>query len=123
MHRWQFVHRSYDRFHRSENLTSLFLGLLYGLENLPRAFVVTIISYDRCGLMGSESNASYMLACAAIGSLLVTLNSGRLIRLMSRKWVFTLAVVGLGLAGVLTMWGDPWLFTLGAVFPQRRAPD
>lgn len=106
---------------QSENLTSLFLGLLYGLENLPRAFVVTIISYDALRLMGSESNASYMLAFAAIGSLLVTLNSGRLIRLMSRKWVFTLAVVGLGMAGVLTMWGDPWLFTLGLFFRNAGA--
>ena len=106
---------------QSENLTSLFLGLLYGLENLPRAFVVTILSYDALRLMGSESNASYLLAVAAIGSLLVTLNSGPLIRLMTRKWVFTLAVAGLGLAGVLTMTGDPVLFGLGLFFRNAGA--
>ena len=106
---------------QSSNLTSLFLGLLYGLENLPRAFVVTIIAYDALRFMGNESNASYLLAVAAIGSLLVTLNSGPLIRLMTRKWVFTLAVLGLGVAGLLTMSGNPYLFGLGLFFRNAGA--
>ena len=106
---------------QSSNLTSLFLGLLYGLENLPRAFVVTIIAYDALRFMGNESNASYLLAVAAIGSLLVTLNSGPLIRLMTRKWVFTLAVLGLGVAGLLTMSGNPFLFGLGLFFRNAGA--
>ena len=106
---------------QSANLTSLFLGLLYGLENLPRAFVVTIISYDALRLMGSEQNASFLLAVAAIGSLLVTLNSGPLIRVLTRKWVFTLAVVALGAAGLLTMTGNSVFFALGLFFRNAGA--
>ena len=85
---------------RSANLTSVFLGLLYGLENLPRAFVVTIIAYDVLRLMGNEAMASFLLALVAIASLLVTLNAGTLIRMMTRKWVFTLAVAALAAAGL-----------------------
>ena len=98
---------------QSADLTSLFLGLLYGLENLPRAFVVTIIAYDVLNLMGNEAKASFLLALVAIASLLVTLNAGVLIRWMTRKWVFTLAVAALTAAGLLTMSGDPILFSLG----------
>ena len=98
---------------RSANLTSFFLGLLYGLENLPRAFVVTIIAYDVLRLMGNEAMASFLLALVAIASLLVTLNAGKLIRMMTRKWVFTLAVAALAAAGLLTMSQDPILFSLG----------
>ena len=43
----------------------------------------------------------------------MTLNAGALIRLMTRKWVFTLAVAALAVAGLLTMSGDPILFSLG----------
>ena len=57
---------------QSANLTSVFRGLLYGLENLPRAFVVTIIAYDVLRLMGNEAMASFLLALVAIASLLVT---------------------------------------------------
>ena len=38
--------------YRNCDLTSVFLGLLYGLENLPCARVVTIIAYDVLRLMG-----------------------------------------------------------------------
>lgn len=106
---------------QSSNLTSLFIGLLYGLENLPRAFVVTIISYDALLLMGSDQNASFLLAVAAIGSLLVTLNAGFLIRRLTRKWVFTLAVAALALAGLLTMSGHPIFFALGLFFRNAGA--
>ncbi len=106
---------------QSSDLNSLFLGLLYGLENLPRAFVVTIISYDALRLMGSESMASYLLAVSAIGSLLVTLNSGPLIRLLTRKWVFTIAVAALGVAGVLMILNQPVLFALGLFFRNAGA--
>ena len=63
-----------------------------------RAFVVTIIAYDVLRLMGNEAMASFLLALVAIASLLVTLNAGALIRLMTRKWVFTLAVAALAAA-------------------------
>ncbi|MEC7141870.1 MAG: hypothetical protein VXX01_11105, partial [Pseudomonadota bacterium] len=65
---------------QSANLTSVFLGLLYGLENLPRAFVVTIIAYDVLRLMGQHVRERQAASLQGRSRLRKAAMMGRLMR-------------------------------------------
>ena len=89
------------------------LARLTALEGFARAALVGVIPLIAYEALGSKEAVARTYLLAAIFTLFVTLNFGRLERLLHRRWVLTLSGVLLVVASVLMYTASGWVFALG----------
>jgi MFS family permease len=76
-------------------------GVMFLLESLARAFLVSVIPLAAYRILKSERDVSILYLCVGFAGLAATLAIPFLLRLMRRKWVYTmgcLALVAMGAA-------------------------
>ncbi|MEM7070132.1 MAG: MFS transporter [Pseudomonadota bacterium] len=92
------------------------LAFLYAIENLGRAMLATTLALFGLEVMGSTQDMSLALFGSSVISLIFMLCSGILIRLLSRKIVFTLGCVFTLIAMSCYLLETPLSFFIGSAF-------
>jgi predicted MFS family arabinose efflux permease len=70
-------------------------ALLFAIESFARAVLVTVIPLQAYAALQSSRAVSLMFACVGIAGLIGSLFIPFLIRLVPRRWVYTLGALGL----------------------------
>ncbi|MCH9733440.1 MAG: MFS transporter [Actinomycetia bacterium] len=97
------------------------LSVLFGLENLARSITVTSLPLAGLRLLGDEQVVSTYLFVAGALAIFFVLVSGALIRLFTRKYVFSLACVMLVVAaGSFIIQSEPF-YIVGAMLRSASA--
>jgi MFS family permease len=74
-------------------------GVMFLLDSMARALLVSLIPLTAYGILQSERDVSILYLCIGFAGLAGTLSIPLLLRLMRRKWVYSLgclALVGMG---------------------------
>jgi ACDE family multidrug resistance protein len=89
--------------HRVRTQGAEAFAVLFALESLARALIVSIIPVEALHLLGNAQRVSTLFFLVAIGGILATLTVPWMVRKTARCWIYTLG--GLCLAGApLIMW-------------------
>ncbi len=76
-------------------------GVMFMLESLARAFLVTVIPLTAYRILQSERDVSILYLCIGFAGLAGTLSIPLLFRLVRRKWVYTLGCLSMVAMGAL----------------------
>ncbi|MGH6915186.1 MAG: MFS transporter, partial [Geminicoccales bacterium] len=76
-------------------------ALLFAIESFARAILVTVIPLQAFTVLQSSRAVSLLFTCVGIAGLVGSLFIPFLIRLIPRRWVYTLGALGLVLAAAL----------------------
>ncbi len=101
--------------------TSGVLGGLFGLENLARSITVTALPLAGLRALEDTQTVSTYLFVAGALAVIVVLNCGTLIRLISRKFVFTLACLFIVLAAFCFVLDTKCFYLVGAALRSAAA--
>jgi ACDE family multidrug resistance protein len=88
------------------------LARLAGLEGLTRAVMVGTIPLAAFDALGSKEAVSYAFFAGSALTLAVTVNVGRIERVVPRRWVLTGGVVSVFVAAYLFAFGPGWTIPL-----------
>ncbi len=89
------------------------LARLTALEGFSRGLLVGVVPLLAFEALGNKEAVARTYLIAAFFTLFVTLNFGRLERLLQRRWVVTLGASFLVMAAGLLFWGHGGWFALG----------
>lgn len=78
-------------------------ALLFALESLARALIVSIIPVEAFHLLGNAQRVSTLFFLAAVAGIIATLTTPWMVRKTARCWVYTLGALILA-AAPLVMW-------------------
>ncbi|HEX5077547.1 MAG TPA: MFS transporter [Geminicoccaceae bacterium] len=76
-------------------------ALLFAIESFARAILATVIPLQAFAILQSSRSVSLLFTCVGIAGLVGSLFIPFLIRLIPRRWVYTLGALGLVLAAAL----------------------
>jgi predicted MFS family arabinose efflux permease len=76
-------------------------ALLFAIESFARAILVTVIPLQAYAALQSSRGISLMFTCVGVAGLIGSLFIPFLIRLIPRRWVYTLGALGLMVAAAL----------------------
>jgi predicted MFS family arabinose efflux permease len=82
-------------------------ALLFAIESFARAILVTVIPLQAFAALQSSRTVSLMFTCVGIAGLVGSLFIPFLIRLIPRRWVYTMGALGLVTAAALFAQGGP----------------
>jgi len=89
--------------------------LLFTIESFARAILVTVIPLQAYAALQSSRSVSLMFTCVGIAGLVGSLFIPFLIRLIPRRWVYTLGALGLVAAAALFALDSPGGLLAGLV--------
>jgi predicted MFS family arabinose efflux permease len=90
-------------------------ALLFAIESFARAILATVIPLQAYAVLESSRAVSLMFTCVGIAGLTGSLFIPFLIRLIPRRWVYTLGALGLVLAAALFALDGPGGLLAGLV--------
>jgi MFS family permease len=90
-------------------------ALLFAIESFARATLVTVIPLQAYAALQSSRAVSLMFTCVGIAGLVGSLFIPFLIRLIPRRWVYTLGALGLVVAAALFALDSPGGLLAGLV--------
>jgi predicted MFS family arabinose efflux permease len=90
-------------------------AMLFAIESFARAILVTVIPLQAYAALQSSRSVSLMFTCVGIAGLIGSLFIPFLIRLIPRRWVYTLGALGLVLAAALFALDGPGGLLAGLV--------
>jgi predicted MFS family arabinose efflux permease len=90
-------------------------ALLFAIESFARAILVTVIPLQAFAALQSSRAVSLMFTCVGIAGLVGSLFIPFLIRLVPRRWVYTLGALGLVVAAALFALDGPGGLLAGLV--------
>jgi len=88
-----------------------FSGLFF-LESLARAALVTVLPLTAYGLFGDKATVSLVYSVVAVVALALSFAIPTLVRVLSRRWTYTLGAVLIAVCGGLMTLGVPWALAL-----------
>jgi hypothetical protein len=94
-------------------------AFLFAIESFARAILVTVIPLQAYAALESSRAVSLMFTCVGIAGLTGSLFIPFLIRLIPRRWVYTLGALGLVLAAALFALDGPGGLLAGLVVRVR----
>jgi predicted MFS family arabinose efflux permease len=90
-------------------------ALLFAIESFARAILVTVIPLQAFAALQSSRAVSLMFTCVGVAGLIGSLFIPFLIRLIPRRWVYTLGALGLVVAAALFALDGPQGLLAGLV--------
>ncbi len=97
------------------------MARLAGIEGFTRAVMVGTVPLAALESLGSKQAVSVAFFVGAALTLFVTVNVGRLERLVARRWVLTLGVLSLFCAAALFAFGPSWSIPLAIGMRSAQA--